>query len=68
MVSVPPRQLVGFARVEVPSGGSVDEHLSVSTEWLKVTAGDVDGSGPRILGSGTYTVTVGTESATFVVH
>ena len=68
MVSVPPRQLVGFVRVDLAAGGSVVKHLSVSTDWLKVTAGDVDGSGPRILANGTYTVAVGTENQTFVVH
>jgi beta-glucosidase len=67
-ISVPPRQLAGFARVDVPAGSSTSVNVSISTDWLRITKGDVDGRGPRVLASGTYTVVVAEERGTFQVR
>jgi beta-glucosidase len=67
-VLVPPRQLLGFARVDVAAGATESVDLSLSIDWLKVTRGDVNGDGPRILAPGQYTVDVGSETKSFTVQ
>jgi beta-glucosidase len=65
---VPPRRLVGWARVELAAGQSRTVHVTFPVSELAVTTGDIDGSGRRAVEPGAYQVSVGSLTANFTVH
>jgi beta-glucosidase len=65
---VPPRRLVGWARVELNAGESKTVHVTFPVSWLAVTTGDIDASGRRAVERGAYQVRVGSMSANFTIH
>ena len=67
-IVVPPHRLVGWARVELAAGQSQTVHVSFPTSALAVTAGDINGDGPRRVEPGDYQVEVGSQSAAFSIH
>jgi beta-glucosidase len=66
-VVVPPRRLVGFARVELAAGGSQVVHVSFPVSELAVTPADIDGTGRPSVEAGDYQVQVGNETANFSI-
>jgi beta-glucosidase len=66
-VVVPPRRLVGFARLDLGAGESRTVHVSFPVSELAVTAGDIDGSGRRAVEPGQYQVQVGDLTADFSI-
>jgi beta-glucosidase len=65
---VPPKRLVGFARVEVPAGQSRTVHVRFPASALALTPADIDGTGtPQVL-PGSYQVQVEGLSADFVIR
>jgi len=65
---VPPRRLVGWARVELAAGESRTVHVSFPVSQLAVTTGDIDASGRRAVEPGAYQVRVGSMTADFTIH
>jgi beta-glucosidase len=65
---VPPRRLVGWARVELAAGQSRTVNVSFAVSQLAVTTGDIDASGRRAVEPGAYQVSVGSMSANFTIH
>jgi len=65
---VPPRRLVGWARVELAAGQSRTVTVRFPVSELAVTTGDIDGSGRRAVEPGAYQVLVGSLSASFTIH
>jgi beta-glucosidase len=66
-IVVPPQRLVGFARVDVPAGGSKSVHMSFPASALALTPADIDGTErPRVL-PGSYEVQVEDLSAPFAI-
>jgi len=66
-VVVPPRRLVGFARVTLAAGASTVVTVTFPVSELAVTPGDIDGiSAPRVE-PGAYRVQVGSMTADFTV-
>jgi Fibronectin type III-like domain len=59
--------LVGFARVDVPAGGQQTVDVTFPVSRLAVTPGDIDGSGPSQVETGSYQVQVGGETVDFTV-
>jgi beta-glucosidase len=66
-VVVPPRRLVGFARLNLDAGESRTAHVSFPVSELAVTIGDIDGSGRRAVKPGQYQVQVGDMTADFSI-
>ena len=66
-VLVPPRRLVGFARVTRAAGASQPAQVSFPVSDLAVTPGDIDGTGRRAVELGAYQVQVGSMTADFTV-
>jgi beta-glucosidase len=66
-IVVPPKRLVGFARVDLDAGQSKTVRVAFSTGELAVTAGDIDGTGRREVQPGAYQVQVEDLSADFTV-
>jgi beta-glucosidase len=66
-VLTPPKRLVGFARVDVPAGGQQTVNVTFPVSRLAVTPGDIDGSGPPQVETGSYQVQVGEETVDFTV-
>jgi beta-glucosidase len=67
-IVVPPKRLVGFARVEVPAGQSRTVHVRFPASALALTPADIDGTGtPQVL-PGSYQVQVEGLSADFVIR
>jgi beta-glucosidase len=62
-ITVPPKQLVGSTRIDLAAGQSKTVSVTVSTSWLKITSGDINGAGLRLLPSGTFRVTIGSFTA-----
>jgi beta-glucosidase len=67
-VVVPPRRLVGFARVSLDAGASKLVHVSFPVSKLAVTPGDIDGIGRPAVETGDYEVQVGSMTAGFSVE
>jgi beta-glucosidase len=67
-IVVPPQRLVGFARVEVPAGGSKTVHVTFPASALALTPADIDGTEKPVVMAGSYQVQVGDLSAPFVIH
>jgi beta-glucosidase len=67
-VLVPPRRLVGWARVELGAGESKTVDVTFPVSELAVTTGDIDASGPRAVEPGAYQVEVGSLKADFTVQ
>jgi beta-glucosidase len=65
---VPPRRLVGWARVTLDPGQSRTVEVTFPASKLAVTTGDIDASGPRAVERGSYQVQVGSMSADFTIH
>jgi len=65
---VPPRRLVGWARVTLDPGQSRTVEVTFPASELAVTTGDIDASGPRAVERGSYQVQVGSMSADFTIH
>jgi beta-glucosidase len=65
---VPPRRLVGWARVTLDPGQSRTVEVTFPASELAVTRGDIDASGPRAVERGSYQVQVGSMSADFTIH
>ena len=65
---VPPRRLVGWARVALDPGQSRTVEVTFPASELAVTTGDIDASGPRAVERGSYQVQVGSMSADFTIH
>jgi hypothetical protein len=65
---VPPRRLVGFARVDVSAGQSKTVQVPFSTSTLALTPADIDGTEPPQVVPGSYQVQVGGDSAAFTIH
>jgi beta-glucosidase len=66
-IVVPPQRLVGFARVEVPAGGSKTVHVRFPASSLALTPADIDGTEvPKVL-PGSYQVQVEGMSADFTI-
>ena len=65
---VPPRRLVGWARVTLDPGQSRTVEVTFPASELAVTTGDIDASGPRAVERGSYQVRVGSMSADFTIH
>jgi beta-glucosidase len=66
-VVVPPRRLVGFARLNLDAGESRTVRVSFRVSELAVTSGDIDGSGRRAVEPGQYQVQVGALTANFSI-
>jgi beta-glucosidase len=66
-VVVPPRRLVGFARVTLSAGASQVVHVSFPVQQLAVTPADIDGTGRPAVERGSYQVQVGGMTADFSV-
>ena len=66
-VVVPPRRLVGFARVELAAGASPVVHVSFPVSELAVTPADIDGTGRPSVEAGNYQVQVGNQTANFSI-
>src|SRR4051794_39181075 len=62
-IVVPPQRLVGFARVEVPAGGSKTVHVTFPASALALTPADIDGTEKPVVMAGSYQVQVGDLSA-----
>src|SRR6266511_3918861 len=68
-VIVPPRRLVGFARLDLGAGASQTVHVMFPVSELAVTPADIDGTGRPEVEPGAYQVQVGSMTADFsVVH
>jgi len=67
-IVVPPKRLVGFARVDLDAGQSKAVHVTFSTRELAVTAGDINGDGRREVQPGAYKVQVEDLSADFTIR
>jgi beta-glucosidase len=67
-VLVPPRRLVGFARVTLDPGQSQVVHVTFPVSELAVTPGDIDGTENRAVEPGAYQVQVGSMTADFSVE
>ncbi|MFL5920298.1 MAG: glycoside hydrolase family 3 N-terminal domain-containing protein [Gaiellaceae bacterium] len=65
---VPPRRLVGWARVELGGGESRAVNVRFPVSQLAVTTGDIDASGRRAVEPGAYQVRVGSLTASFTIH
>jgi beta-glucosidase len=65
---VPPRRLVGWARITLDPGQSRSVDVTFPASELAVTTGDIDASGPRAVERGSYQVRVGSMSADFTIH
>jgi beta-glucosidase len=65
---VPPRRLVGWAKVTLDPGQSRTVEVTFPASELAVTTGDIDASGPRAVERGSYQVQVGSMSADFTIH
>jgi beta-glucosidase len=66
-IVVPPQRLVGFARVDVPAGGSKTVHVSFPASSLALTPADIDGTErPKVM-PGAYQVQVEDMSAGFSI-
>ncbi|HEY2602565.1 MAG TPA: glycoside hydrolase family 3 N-terminal domain-containing protein [Thermoleophilaceae bacterium] len=64
-IVVPPQRLVGFARVDVPAGGSKTVHVTFPASTLALTPADIDGTeAPQVM-AGSYQVQVEDLSADF---
>jgi beta-glucosidase len=57
-VTVPPRRLVGFARVTLAAGQSQTVHVSFPVSTLAVTPGDIDSTARPAVETGAYQVVV----------
>jgi beta-glucosidase len=66
-VVVPPRRLVGFARVTLAAGASTVVHVTFPVSELAVTPGDIDGTSAPKVEPGAYQVQVGSMTANFTV-
>jgi beta-glucosidase len=67
-VLVPPRRLVGFARVPLDAGASQTVHVSFPVSELAVTPGDIDGTARPAVERGAYQAQVGSLTADFTVE
>ena len=65
---VPPRRLVGWARVALDPGQSRTVEVTFPASELAVTTGDIDASGPRAVERGSYQAQVGSMSADFTIR
>jgi beta-glucosidase len=66
-IVVPPKRLVGFARVELEAGQSKVVRVRFPVAQLAVTVGDIDGAGRREVQPGAYQVQVENLSADFTI-
>jgi beta-glucosidase len=66
-VLVPPRRLVGFARVDLAVGGSQVVHVSFPASELAVTPADIDSSKCPQVEAGAYQVQVGSQTVSFSI-
>jgi beta-glucosidase len=66
-VVVPPKRLVGFARVDLVKGASPVVHVSFPVSELAVTPDDIDSSERPAVERGTYRVVVGSDTANFTI-
>jgi beta-glucosidase len=67
-IVVPPKRLVGFARVDLDAGQSKAVTVSFPVTQLAVTVGDIAGAGRREVQPGAYQVQVEDLSADFTVE
>ena len=67
VIVVPPKRLVGFAKVQLAAGQSKVVRVAFPVSVLAVTAGDIDAAGPRVVQPGAYQVQVEDLSAGFRV-
>jgi beta-glucosidase len=67
VIVVPPKRLVGFAKVALAAGQSKVVRVAFPVSVLAVTAGDIDAAGPRVVQPGAYQVQVEDLSAGFTV-
>jgi beta-glucosidase len=67
-VVVPPRRLVGFARVELAATASQPVHVAFPVSELAVTPADIDGTEKPAVEPGSYQVQVGSMTADFTVQ
>ncbi len=65
---VPPKRLVGWARVDLAAGQSKTVTVSFPVSELAVTVGDINGDGPQAVEPGAYQVVVGSLTASFTIH
>ncbi len=66
-IVMPPKRLVGFARVDLEAGQSKVVRVPFAVAQLAVTVGDIDGAGRREVQPGAYQVQVENLSADFTV-
>jgi beta-glucosidase len=66
-VVVPPRRLVGFARLDLAAGASQVVHVSFPVSKLAVTPADIDSTRPPAVEPGDYQVQVGAQAANFSI-
>jgi len=66
-VVVPPKRLVGFARVDLVAGTSLVVHVSFPVSELAVTPDDIDSSERPAVERGNYRVVVGSDTADFTI-
>jgi beta-glucosidase len=67
VIVVPPKRLVGFAKVQLAAGQSKVVRVAFPVSVLAVTVGDIDAAGPRVVQPGAYQVQVEDLSAGFRV-
>lgn len=67
-VLVPPRRLVGWARVDLAAGQQTQASVTFNASQLAVTTGDIDAAGKREVPRGGYQVVVGDATANFTVR
>ena len=67
VIVVPPKRLVGFARVQLAAGQYKAVRVAFPVSALAVTAGDIDAAGRRVVQPGAYQVQVEDLTADFSV-
>jgi beta-glucosidase len=67
VIVVPPKRLVGFARVRLGAGQAKVVRVAFPVSVLAVTAGDIDAAGRRVVQPGAYQVQVEDLTADFSV-
>jgi beta-glucosidase len=67
LVVVPPRRLVGFARVELAAGQAKEVTVPVALKLLATTPGDIQSFGKPVVQPGAYQLVVGDMTSDFTI-
>jgi beta-glucosidase len=67
LVVVPPKRLVGFARVTLGAGQSTTVTVPVNLGILATTPGDIQSSAAPVIEPGAYQLVVGGDTVSFTI-